>query len=464
MSKTAVILDCYTVEPSGLRVPPYLSAYVRDAYSALSRSLPGVDVRYVTIDDVRWQLNGGAPSVEPPLSDALTYSATTNRDQVIGLLRDAVIVVVIAGDAVPSMHLHARNGDLTEITRALACARGRRVLLGPLAAYAKAEPAAYVGLFDAMHSHTVTSADLPTGTTTAAPYERLRADRDSYTGLVEQLRWWPIAEIELYRGCTRRRFCSFCNEPVKAPVVDFRDVGDVLEEIRLLSEAGVRDFRLGQQTCFFSYHRRDPEQIERLLAGIREVCPELSVLHIDNADPLAVASPAGRRIAALVAQYCTEGNCAPMGVETFDPVVVARNALTCTPEVLLRAVENVNDAGAERGPGGLAAQAVAGVEPGLRAAWGDPPHTPGQPDLVGQDLRDGDDVPPHQCPAGAGVPRHPAGRDPAAGAAAVGRALPDVEGRHRPDLGRAHEDLRLPTGPAGQRVALVLRHRPGNRG
>ncbi len=112
----------------------------------------------------------------------------------------------------------------------------------------------------------------------------------------------------------------------------------------------MHDFRLGQQTCFFSYQRRDPEQIERLLAGGREVCPELAVLHIDNADPLAVASPAGTRIAVLVARYCTEGNCAPMGVETFDPAVVARNPLTCTPEILLRAVENVNEAGAARGP------------------------------------------------------------------------------------------------------------------
>lgn len=367
MRKTAVILDCYTVEPSGLGVPPYLSAYVRDAYSALSRALPGVDVRYLTIDDVRWVLNGGVPSVAPPLSDALTYSATANRDHAIGLLRDAVIVVVIAGDAVPSVHLHARNGALAEITRVLTCVRGRRVLLGPLVAYAKARPAA---MFDALHSHTVTSAELSVGSAVAAPYERLRADRDSYAELVAQLRWRPIAEIELYRGCTRRRFCSFCNEPVKAPSVDFRDVGDVLDEIARLSEAGVRDFRLGQQTCFFSYHHRDPERIERLLAGVWQVCPELAVLHIDNADPLAVASPAGKRIAALVARYCTEGNCAPMGVETFDPAVVARNALTCSPEVLLRAVENVNDVGAARGPGGLPT-----LLPGLNLVYGLPGET-----------------------------------------------------------------------------------------
>lgn len=168
----------------------------------------------------------------------------------------------------------------------------------------------------------------------------------------------------------RKRFCSFCNEPVKAAAVDFRSVDDVLDEISRLSAAGVRNFRLGQQTCFFSYQHRNLAQIEHLLAGVREVCPDVEVLHIDNADPLAVASPAGARIAGLVAEYCTEGNCAPMGVESFDPVVVARNALTCTPEILLRAVEQVNAAGAERGPGGLPK-----LLPGLNLIYGLPGET-----------------------------------------------------------------------------------------
>jgi radical SAM superfamily enzyme with C-terminal helix-hairpin-helix motif len=370
MSRVVVILDCYTVEPSGLGVPPYLSTYVRNAYSAVSRSLPDADVHYLTIDDVRWCLNGGSPLVDPPLSDPRTYSASVNREVAVKLLCDAVVVVVVAGDAVPSVHLHAENGTVDEIARAMACVRGQRVLLGPLAAYVLADPAAYVGLFDAVHTHTVTAGDLVLGSRSAASYTTLRSDRDSYAGLVEQLLWRPIAEIELYRGCTRRRFCSFCNEPVKAATVDFRSVDDVLDEIAQLSIAGVRNFRLGQQTCFFSYQHRDVDVIERLLAGVRDVCSDVDVLHIDNADPLAVASPAGARIAGLVAEYCTEGNCAPMGIETFDPAVVARNALTCTPEILLRAVEHVNAVGAERGPGGLPK-----LLPGLNLIYGLPGET-----------------------------------------------------------------------------------------
>lgn len=89
---------------------------------------------------------------------------------------------------------------------------------------------------------------------------RVRA-RD-YGGLISQLGWRPVAKVELYRGCTRRMFCSFCNEPVKSRLVAFRDPADVLDEIAALYAAEVRNMRLGQQTCFFSYLNRDVAAIE----------------------------------------------------------------------------------------------------------------------------------------------------------------------------------------------------------
>jgi radical SAM superfamily enzyme with C-terminal helix-hairpin-helix motif len=370
MGGVSVILDCYTVEPSGLGVPPYLSTYVRDGFSALCKARAGGTVSYLTIDDVRWCLNGGRPLEDPPLSDPLTYSATVNRPDAIRLLRDAEVVVVVAGDKVPSVHLHAQNGSVDEIGRALSCVRGRRVLLGPMATYLPAEPGLFTGLFDAAHTHTVLSRNLLLGSSEPARYEDLAKDRGSYEPLVAQMKWRPVAEIELYRGCTRRRFCSFCNEPVKHPEVAFRPRSDVLDEIGRLYRAGVRNFRLGQQTCFFSYMNRDADEISALLAEIRDGCPDLEVLHIDNADPLAVASKSGARIALLVAEHCTEGNCAPMGIESFDPVVIDRNALTCKPEVLLRAVEHINEAGAQLGPAGQPL-----LLPGLNIIYGLPGET-----------------------------------------------------------------------------------------
>ncbi|MBV9449011.1 MAG: radical SAM protein [Streptosporangiaceae bacterium] len=365
MGQIAAVVDCYTVEPSGLGVPPYLSTYARAAFGALKHARPGADVRYLTIDDVRWCVNGGQPYVSAPLSDQLTYSATVNRDNTLKILADAAVLVVIAGDAVPSVHLQARNGSPEEIDQVLALARGRRILLGPFARQVLADRQMLSAAFDAVHTHTVTSHDLLTGSRSAAPYERLATDRGSYAELTGQLGWRPVAEIELYRGCTRRRFCSFCNEPVKSPLVSFRDPSDVLAEVAELYAAGVRNFRLGQQTCFFSYLNRDADAIGRLLAGIRELCPELEVLHIDNADPLAVASRSGAKIAGLVASYCTEGNCAPMGIESFDPAVIEANALTCTPDILLRAVANINEAGAHPGPRGLPL-----LLPGLNLVYG----------------------------------------------------------------------------------------------
>jgi radical SAM superfamily enzyme with C-terminal helix-hairpin-helix motif len=368
--RVAAIVDCYTVEPSGLGVPPYLSTYARAAFGALKRALSDGDVRYLTIDDVRWCTNGGRPFTGPPLSDQLTYSATVNRSDTLQILADATVLVVIAGDAVPSVHLQARNGSPEEISQLLAVARGRKVLVGPLATQMLSGTHVPGCRFDAVHTHTVTSADLLSGSRGAAAYEHLAADRVSYAELIAQLCWRPVAELELYRGCTRRRFCSFCHEPVKSPLVSFREPADVLAEVAALYAAGVRNFRLGQQTCFFSYLHRDAEAIGRLLAQIREQCPELDVLHIDNADPLAVASPTGAKIARLVARYCTEGNCAPMGIESFDPAVIEANALTCTPQVLLRAVANINEAGAHAGPRGLPV-----LLPGLNLVYGLPGET-----------------------------------------------------------------------------------------
>ena len=69
VTDVAAILDCYTVEPSGLGVPPYLSTYARAAYGALATAFPQAKIHYLTIDDVRWCLNGGKPHMDPPLSD-----------------------------------------------------------------------------------------------------------------------------------------------------------------------------------------------------------------------------------------------------------------------------------------------------------------------------------------------------------------------------------------------------------
>jgi len=56
-----VIIDGYVDEPAVLGVPPYVSTYVR--YVAGAFFLKGYDVRYYTIDQVRWGSRAGNRSL-----------------------------------------------------------------------------------------------------------------------------------------------------------------------------------------------------------------------------------------------------------------------------------------------------------------------------------------------------------------------------------------------------------------
>ncbi|TLZ65325.1 MAG: radical SAM protein, partial [Methanobacteriota archaeon] len=95
--------------------------------------------------------------------------------------------------------------------------------------------------------------------------------------------------------------CSFCIEPMYGKP-RFRDVENVLAEVRRLAELGAVNFRLGGQADFFSYGAiglgSSPTPginvpvIRRLLEGIREAAPALKVLHTDNGDPaMMIAHP-----------------------------------------------------------------------------------------------------------------------------------------------------------------------------
>src|SRR5260370_12708630 len=112
MFRRALIFDCYTVEPAGLGVPPYLSTYVRYAYASLHASGVYGDIAYATIDDFRAAV--GIEDTQAKLhgyTDPLTYSLTMNAPRILDLLKTSDLIFVIAGDTVPSMHLHAKNAE-----------------------------------------------------------------------------------------------------------------------------------------------------------------------------------------------------------------------------------------------------------------------------------------------------------------------------------------------------------------
>ncbi|MCU0918383.1 MAG: radical SAM protein, partial [Planctomycetes bacterium] len=94
-----------------------------------------------------------------------------------------------------------------------------------------------------------------------------------------------IVEIETGRGCPRERGCSFCTEPIKQSVL-WRRPELVIEEVKTLMGLGARAFRLGKQSCIYSYEGGDPQKLKALLAGLAALAP--TVLHLDNANPMMI--------------------------------------------------------------------------------------------------------------------------------------------------------------------------------
>ncbi len=175
-----------------------------------------------------------------------------------------------------------------------------------------------------------------------------------------------LAEISTYRGCVRYMCggCSFCSEPLYGKP-DFREQRDIIAEIKQLYDLGIRHFRLGGQSCIISYKCKnlgktekpepDPGQIEKLFAGINRECPEIKVLHVDNANPAIIAAhpvPA-EEIIKILAEKTTAGNILALGMESADPDVIKANNLNATPEEVEESVRLINRHGKKRGDNGM---------------------------------------------------------------------------------------------------------------
>jgi radical SAM superfamily enzyme with C-terminal helix-hairpin-helix motif len=172
-----------------------------------------------------------------------------------------------------------------------------------------------------------------------------------------------MCELETYRGCNRQFHCSFCTEPFYgAP--DYRNVEEVINEVSALYAHGASYFRIGRQSDLFSYHgvdlggtvpKPEPDVIERLYIGIRNSAPDLSVLHMDNANPgtLATYPQESEKILKTIIKYHTAGDVTALGMESADPRVIAANCLKASSDEVLEAIKLVNKYGRIRGSNGL---------------------------------------------------------------------------------------------------------------
>ena len=365
----ALIIDGYVDEPACLGVPPYLSPYPRYIAGALrERGLSENDIHYLTIDTLR---------ENPPGARELTEKAD--------------LVIIIAGMTVPGKYLRASPITLREIETIFRASHGLKVIGGPIrlgfsgeggraakgaedginfsgAVLARMDLEAFV--YDLFKDDVIGS--LPTRLQNPETVEH------RFRTTAEIGRWGPrgaflirqhpdypycMCELETYRGCGRQVHCSFCTEPFYG-ASDYRLIEDVILEVSTLYSYGARYFRIGRQPDLFSYHGKDdggpvpkpdPDAIERLYRGIRNSAPELSVLHMDNANPITLATypEESEQILKTIIKYHTAGDVAAFGMESADRAVIEANSLKATPEEVFEAIKLVNRLGAVRGANGL---------------------------------------------------------------------------------------------------------------
>ena len=338
----ALVLDGYTDEPACLGVPPYISPYARLAYGALADA--GGDAAYVTID--QWR----------------TGKIDLDRYDLIAIIRNI---------AVPGKYLRGMPASDKELARIARGFEGR--CIASLGVDPKAAPPELKGILDHISAGDM-DATLFDLLTTGELADRRRTSFEWNAWLLrgaEACQYHPdlggplIAEVQMYRGCVRyvTGGCRFCIEPLYGDVT-YRKPQDILEEVLALSKTGVRNFRLGAQSCVYCYLSRETgtsetptpnvDMVTRLLRAIRERAdPE--VFHLDNANPAVIAEhPAeAREITKAIVEHCTSGNVLAFGLESADPKVAKANNLNSTAEQTLEAVRLVNEVGEERGATGL---------------------------------------------------------------------------------------------------------------
>lgn len=366
----AIILDGYVDEPACFGVPPYLSPYPRYTAGALiDAGFNEDDISYFTIDAVR-------------------ASGKTLTEQ----FKAADVFIIISGMTVPGKYLRGMPITAEEIRALFRLSGGIKILGGPIRlGYSSEGGIAATGLSFLPDGVMVAQKDIESfvydhfsnNSENTASAHRYRTASEiagwSQKGafIVKQHPDFPnvICELETYRGCGRKKHCSFCTEAFYGKP-DFRDEEDIVAETELLYNNGVRHFRIGRQPDLFAYKGIDdgganlkpnPKAIEKLYSGIRRVAPDLKTLHMDNGNPITIAEypDESREILETIVKYHTPGDVIAMGIESADPAVIAANGLKATPDQVLAAIRLVNEIGSKRGANGMPE-----ILPGINFVYG----------------------------------------------------------------------------------------------
>ena len=334
---TVLLIDGYIDDPAALGVPPYISPAVRSIAGAAIDA--GADkVCYMTIDSIR----KGAK------------------------IPNATVSVVLSGNTVPGKYLRTMPMSLKELDSLIPRLKGWKLIGGSAAESEQAQKFDFIIKKDL-------AASLYDGMTGKEVGERYRTldewNRWMLLGadIVTQHPDFPeplVAEIESYRGCHRwsNGGCSYCIEPMKGRPL-MREPADILAEARKLRELGVRNIRIGGQTCIISYGadpdsplpRPVPSKVRELFEGLSSM--GFDVIHVDNANPAVISSypEESEEILKILADNCTDGNVLALGMESADPKVITENNLNGTSDQVMDAVRMINRIGGARGKRGMPA-------------------------------------------------------------------------------------------------------------
>jgi radical SAM superfamily enzyme with C-terminal helix-hairpin-helix motif len=337
------LLDCYTDEPAGLGVPPYLGTYPRyiTGYYALEKN---ENLNYLTIDDLRYFVYYKEKKYDKynlnkaKKTNIKIYNLTKNYKQINNILEKTTELIIILGVHTPGKYLSAVPGTLNEIRELLRNFKFRIILTGPAIYGTRLEGGKFFenqksNIFDEIQSYDF-------------PYKYIKDYAIKGAEIIKQIQSLRIIEIETGHGCSSAK-CSFCTEPLKHKL-EFRKEEDILNEIKEFYNLGIRYFRLGKQSCFYTY----PNPIN-LLKSIKKMCTKIKVIHIDNVNPKMVIDKRGIAITKAIVKYCSAGNIAAFGVESFDKKVIKANCLNAQPEQVYEAVKIINKYGKERDNNGM---------------------------------------------------------------------------------------------------------------
>ncbi|MCB1191199.1 MAG: radical SAM protein [Leptospiraceae bacterium] len=352
-----LILDFYVDEPACFGVPPYLSPYIRYIAGALVKAgISEENIDYLTID--KWRENN--------------FQLDWEYDY----------IYLVAGTTVPGRYLGGKIGSVAEILKFLDSLKNKKrscltLIGGPVRSASntirdeialrggiliRGDLEVYASLLADVSPHKARTELESISLTQKRTYKELDEYAVFGAFITEKHPNFPylILEIETYRGCTRNVFCSFCSEAFYGRPV-FRSLDGILGEIEKLYKLSNRYFRLGRQADLMTYlpnmddfknsfPRPIPQNLYRLYSGIREVAPDLKLLHLDNINPGLIATfpNESEEIIKIITEFNTEGDTAAMGIESVDDAVIQANDLKCNVEEAKTAIRLINKYGKTR--------------------------------------------------------------------------------------------------------------------